>query len=200
MLVPVPITKKIPLKNKNNTHIRMSLLNAQSIWDKDGAIVDYFLSNNINMAIITESWLQNTEEDACRLSTSEFCTGLLSSIPSNRQDRIGGAILLVHRKPYKANLIDEVFTHSFQAAKFKIQVDKCNITLLSIYHPPYSAANPVTESMFIDDFTKWICDQLVMTDHDNKLIILGDFNTHVNDESDENAGNFRDIIMALGLE
>ena len=39
-----------------------------------------------------------------------------------------------------------------------------------------------------------------MIDHDNKLIILGDFNIHVNDESDENAGNFRDIIVALGLE
>ena len=54
--------------------------------------------------------------------------------------------------------------------------------------------------MFIDDFTEWICDQLVTTDHDNKLIILGDFNIHVNDESDENASNFMDIIMALGLE
>ena len=64
MLVPVPITKKIPLKNKDNTHIRMSLLNAQSIWGKDGAMVEYFLSNNISMAIITESWLQNNEEDA----------------------------------------------------------------------------------------------------------------------------------------
>ena len=54
--------------------------------------------------------------------------------------------------------------------------------------------------MFIDDITEWICNQLVITDHDNKLIILGDFNIHVNDESDENAGNFRDIIMALSLE
>ena len=109
MLGPVPITKKKPLKDKNNIHIWMNLLNAQSIWDKDGAIVDYFLSKNINMAIITESWLQNTGEDACRLSTSEFCTDLFSAIPSNRQDRIGGGILLVHRKSYKANLIDEVF-------------------------------------------------------------------------------------------
>ena len=39
-----------------------------------------------------------------------------------------------------------------------------------------------------------------MTDHDNKLIILGDINIHVNGESNENAGNFMDIIMALGLE
>ena len=39
-----------------------------------------------------------------------------------------------------------------------------------------------------------------MSDHDNKLIILGDFNIHVNDKSDENAQNFMDIIMALGPE
>ena len=143
------------------------------------------------MAIITKSWLQNTEEDACRLTTSEFSTGIFSAIPSDRQDRMGGGILMVHRKSYKADLIDEVFTCSFQAAKFKMQVNKCNIILLSIYHPPYSAVNPVTEKMFIDDFSEWICDQLVITDHGNKLLILGDFNIHVNDESDENAGNFR---------
>ena len=120
MLVPVPITKKIPLKNKDNAHIQMSLLNAQSICGKDGAIVEYLLSNNISMAIITESWLQNNEEDACRLSTSEFCTGLFSAFPSKRKDRKGDGILLVHKKSYKVNLLDEVFTHSFQAAKFRI--------------------------------------------------------------------------------
>ena len=76
---------------------------------------------------------------------------------------MGEGIPLVHKKSYKANLVNEVFTHSFQAAKFKIQVNKCNITLLSFYHPPYSAVNPVTEKMFIDDFTEWICDQLIMT-------------------------------------
>ena len=200
MLVPVSITNKIPLKNKDNTHIQMSLLNAQSIQGRDGAIVEYFLSNNINMAITTKSWLQNNEEDAYRLSTSEFHTSLLSAIPSNRQDRKGGGILLVHRKCYKTNLVDEVFTHSFQAAKFKIQIDNCNITLLSVYHLPYSAVNPVTDRMFIDDFTEWICDQLVMKDHDNKLIILEDFRIHVNDESNKNADTFMDIIMALGLE
>ena len=167
---------------------------------KDGAVVECFWSNNINMAIIMESWMQNNEEDACRLSTSEFYTSLFSAIPSNRQDRKGGGILLAHKKSYKANLIDEVFTHSFQAAKFKIQIDNCNITLLSVYHPPYSAANPVTDRMFIDDFTKWMCDQLFMADHDNKLIILGDINIHVNVESDDNSDNFMDIIMALGLE
>ena len=107
---------------------------------------------------------------------------------------------MVHKKSYKVNLVEEVFTRSFQVAKFRIQIDNCNVTLLSIYLPPYSTANPVTDRMFIDDFTKWICNQLVVSDHDNKLIILGDFNIHVNDEFDENAHNFMDIITVLGLE
>ena len=145
ILVPVPITKKILLKDKNSACLHMSLLNAESIWDKDGAIVDYFLSNNINTAIIAQSWLQSTKEDACRLSTSEFNTGLSSAIPSNRQDRTGGGILLVHEKSYKANHIEEVFTCSFQAAKFKVQVDRCNIILLAIYHLLCFTGNPVTE-------------------------------------------------------
>ena len=107
---------------------------------------------------------------------------------------------MVHKKSYKVNLVDEVFTCSFQAAMFKIQIENCNVTLLSIYHPPYSTANPITDGMFIDDFTKWICDQILVSDHDNKLIILGDFNIHINDKLDENAHNFMDIIMALDLE
>ena len=197
MLVPVPITKKIPLNDKNNPCLQMSLLNVQSIWEKD-YIVDYILSNNISIAIITKSQLQNTK-DACRLRTSEFNTELFSAILSNRQDRTGGGILLVHKKSYKAELLEEVFTHSFQAAKFKVQVHKCNITLLAIYHPPCSAVNLVTEKMFIDGFTERICDQLIMTEHGNKLLILGDFNIHVNDEFDENAVSFIDFIMALGL-
>ena len=39
-----------------------------------------------------------------------------------------------------------------------------------------------------------------MSEHGNKSLILGDFNIHMNDENDENAGNFMDIIKALGLE
>ena len=106
----------------------------------------------------------------------------------------------MHKKSYKADLIEEVFTHYFQAAKFKVQVDGCNITLLAIYHPSYSTVNPVTEIMFIDDFTKWICDQLIMSKHGHKLFILGNFNIHMNDKFDDNAGNFMDIIMVLGLK
>ena len=158
------------------------------------------LSNNINIAIITESWLQSIKEDTCRLSISESVTGLFSALPSNRQDRTGGGILLVLKKFYRADLMEEVFTCFFQAAKFKVLVNRCNIILLAICHPPYSTVNPATEKMFIDDFAEWICDHLIMSEHKNKLLIFGDFIIHVNDEFDENVGNFMDIIMSFGLK
>ena len=139
MSVPVSIIKKIPLKDKSSVCLHMSLPNAQSIKDKNGAIVNYFLSNNIKIAIITESWLKSTKDNVCKLTTSEFNTGLFSAIPSNRQDRTGGGILLVHNKCYKADFIKEVFTHSFQTVKFNVQVDRCNITLLAIYCLLYSS-------------------------------------------------------------
>ena len=102
------------------------------------------------------------------------------------------------RNPIKHNFIEEVFTDSFHAARFKVQVDRYNITLLAMYHPLYSAINPVTEKMFIDEFNEWICDQVIISEHGNKLLILGNFNIQVYYKFDKNAGNFMDIIMALG--
>ena len=33
--------------------------------------------------------------------------------------------------------------------------------IIAIYHPPYPDANPVTNSMFIDDFTDWIGERVM---------------------------------------
>ena len=108
------------------------------------------------------------------------------------------SLIQVYSQPF--HQIDRIELGEESAGKCKVQVNKCNITLLPIYHPPYSAVNPVTEKMSISDFIEWICDQLIITEYGNKLLILGDFNIHVNDEFDENTGEFMDIIMALGLE
>ena len=49
---------------------------------------------------------------------------------------------------------------------------------------------------FIDEFTNWLPDQLVENDN---VLILGHFNIHINDQSDEDAGIFTDTMEALGL-
>ena len=67
---------------------------------------------------------------------------------------------------------------------------------MAIYHPPYTNKNPITNNMFIDDFTDWLAEEIML--HDN-LLILGDFNLHVNDLDNPNTGIFLDTVTAVGL-
>ena len=73
----------------------------------------------------------------------------------------------------------------------EVQVKNISLTLVGTYHPP--SGNYLT---FIDDFVEWITDPLAM---DNNIIVLGDFNLHVNDVNDDDAGNFLDSTTTLGL-
>ena len=65
------------------------------------------------------------------------------------------------------------------------------ITILGIYRPP--AGSPVE---FLTEFTNWITDVVVQ---DTNLLVVGDFNLHINNENDDNAANFKGLMVALGL-
>ena len=63
---------------------------------------------------------------------------------------------------------------------------------LGIYRPPDGSI-----PQFIDIFTELLVD--ILTCNTN-LVVLGDFNIHVNDTSNPNANIFLDTMTALGLK
>ena len=65
------------------------------------------------------------------------------------------------------------------------------ITILGIYKPP--AGSPVE---FLTELTNWITDVVVQ---DINLLVVGDFNLHINNEDDENATNLKESMVALGF-
>ena len=71
------------------------------------------------------------------------------------------------------------------------------LTVLGIYHLPYSNQSQTTNLDFSDEFTNWIAEH---TMNDKNVIILGDFILHVNDPNDDNAMNFIETMQALALE
>ena len=71
------------------------------------------------------------------------------------------------------------------------------LTVLGIYHPPYSDQSQTTNHDFLDEFTDWIAEYIM---NNTNVIILGDFNLHVNDPNDDNAMNFVEKTQALALE
>ena len=49
---------------------------------------------------------------------------------------------------------------------------------------------------FLTEITNWITDVVTQ---DTNLPGVGDFNLHINNENDENAANFMELMVALGL-
>ena len=79
----------------------------------------------------------------------------------------------------------------FQFAKWYLQLMHTTITILGIYRPP--AGSPVE---FFIEITNWITDVVVQ---DTNLLVVRDFNLHINNESDENVANIKESMVALGL-
>ena len=67
----------------------------------------------------------------------------------------------------------KVKKQSFQYAIWKISTKHNTMTVVVIYHPPYSTQHPITNAIFLDEITEWLAD--VLTNHNN-LILDGDFN------------------------
>ena len=84
----------------------------------------------------------------------------------------------------------------FQYAVWKVETHGNSVTCIPIYRPPYSATNQETVTKFMDEFT--VCLASISGSFSN-MIVLGDFNIHINDENDNEAGIFVDTMIALGF-
>ena len=63
-----------------------------------------------------------------------------------------------------------------------------------VYHSP--PKDCITNSMFLDDITNHLTDLLTVNQNN---LIMGDFNIHIDDQTDSDANIFNDTMTALGL-
>ena len=81
---------------------------------------------------------------------------------------------------------------------WKINAKYMDLTIIGIYHPPYSSSNPFTNGQFLYEFIEWLVDVL---SSDNNIIICGDFYIQVNNcDVDPEVQIFLDTIEAQGLK
>ena len=84
----------------------------------------------------------------------------------------------------------------FQYVIWKVEIHGNSVTCIAIYRPPYSLTNQEMVTKFLDEFPVWLANILGSF---NNMIALGDFNIHINDENDNEAGIFIDTMIALGF-
>ena len=70
------------------------------------------------------------------------------------------------------------------------------LTLVGIYHPPIGSSKGNTHTKFLDKVSKLT--QLLITNYTN-LVLLGDFNIHIQDTESADSTAYNDMMEALGL-
>ena len=174
------------------------LVNAQSLRSKDLLLYEYIKEDNIDICIVTETWIQNREEDKawCEISALNNDNLMLHNI--NREMHRGGGLALISKSNLTISNLEIDKPNSFEAAKWKVSLMGKSITVIAIYRPPYSKTFPVTIAMIIDEFTAWIADQLTT---ESNILLPGDFNMQSNKiDTDADIKIFMDTIEALGLQ
>ena len=169
----------------------------QSIKNKQLILHQYLVENNINLCVLTETWLSDTEAAQVWLQCSSVNSDGFKCFTSYRQSRRGGGLALISRDRYKVVSLETGQLQSFQFAKWRITLKHMTLTVLGIYHSPYSDQSQTTNHDFVDEFMDWIAEYIM---NDTNVIILGNFNLHVNDLNDDNARNFIETTQALALE
>ena len=149
------------------------------------------------ICVLTESWLNDNDRDYAWLEATDLNKGPLKILTSNRKNHRGGGLALVYAI-FQCKMHKEGKLSTFEHAIWKVNAKYTDVTIIGIYHLPYSSSNPFTNGQILDEFIEWLVGVLPSY---NNIVICGDFNIQVNNSDvDPEVQNFLETIEVLGLK
>ena len=103
----------------NHHSLCICLANIQSVKNKQLILHQYLVENNIDLCVLTETWLRDTEADQVWLQCSSLNNNGFKCFTSNRQDRREGDLALICRDRYNVVPLGSGQMRSFQFANGK---------------------------------------------------------------------------------
>ena len=144
--------------------INLRMMNTQSLRNKEYIVLEDFITNSVDLSVLTETWLDNTENNKVRLLSSPLNTDGLKIYTGNRIANKGRGIAQVSRDKYKVNSLTSAELDRFEAQVWKVEVCKDIIlTIVGVYRPPYLVRNGNMVTMFLDEFTPWMVDMITIS-------------------------------------
>ena len=119
------------------------------------------------------------------------------NLHKRRDGRTGGGIALLLNEAIDVRKEDSGERRSFEFGEWILKRGSSKLRVIVIYRIPYSAAHPVSTSVFLDEFLAYL-ESVVMSPE--PLLITGDFNIHVNVPNDSDAARFLELLTSMGLE
>uniref|UniRef100_A0A672G1H3 Reverse transcriptase domain-containing protein n=1 Tax=Salarias fasciatus TaxID=181472 RepID=A0A672G1H3_SALFA len=164
--------------------IHLGLLNACSIGNKSFSLNDLISRENMDIMCITETWQK--EEEFIHLN--ELCPTGFAVHGKPRPHRGGGGLAFVHKEDYICKVIPSQDYSSFESQMVKVGTLH-PLYCVVVYRPPGSAA------AFLKDFSDFLSSIIKL----EPVLILGDFNLHVDSTSSPYAMEFLSLTEAFNL-
>ena len=106
----------LPCSQADQKTIRLSIINVQSIKNKDLILHHYICDNRMDLCILTEIWLTNSDTDKIWKSCTSLNDESLKMDTSNRLAQQGGGLELVYSNMFNVTKVDKVNKKTFQFA------------------------------------------------------------------------------------
>ncbi len=188
-LVMVDEGKPLPDVRADCLTIRLDacLLNARSIKNKVNDIVDYTVDHKLDLFFLTETWLGHTARDQTIIG--DVCPSGYSLLHTPRTTRVG----ILYRSALNIKQLDRVCEpSSYEYLECCLTSDSGLYRILLVYRSPTTSST----SAFLEEFADHL-DETVYSG--GNLIVLGDFNFHVDDSSNLDATKFTDLIESYNI-
>jgi hypothetical protein len=155
--------------------LTISTVNTRSIRNKSADVLHHVLDKNIDLCVITETWLRQDGDDYVRAELKQKGFNL-DDVP--RSDRTGGGLALFYRDNLRVQRTHSSMLPSCEYAEWSVDCQSYQLTIAALYRPPHSANHPSTHAQFLNDFPS-LLDRL--TAIKEPIIIMGDLNFHFDD-------------------
>ena len=163
-------------------------VNARSVCNKATVIKDYVIEHDLDMVILTETWLNKTND---RRVTAELLPNGYSIVHKMRVDKRGGGIAVMCRNgdTHMMNMDLVAQPTSFENMELKLAMNTQSVHLFVIYRPPSTTEN--AKQIFLDEFAE-LLSQIAISP--NEALIIGDFNLHWDSQSDPFISHFNSLL------
>ncbi|XP_037832675.1 uncharacterized protein LOC119617245 [Kryptolebias marmoratus] len=166
--------------------LKLALLNTRSLCAKALLINDFITEHNIDVLFLTETWLNDNNEAIVLIESAPPTYNFLSE---KRKHKKGGGVASIFKNTINCSKISLGNFTSFEYLGIEVKGHKRTLTLTLYKTPTY-------EKNFFTDLNELL--SLICIDYDC-LIIVGDFNIHVDSPQDRGAKNLFNILESFGL-
>jgi len=176
-------------------NMKVISMNARSVKNKAADIASFITDEQIDILVITETWLRSGEGD--KVVKGELVPKGYKLIHAPRVKRRGGGVGIVIRNDIRFEKQNITQYSAFESLEGLIHSANDCIRLCVIYRPPYSGTHGEPTDTFIEQFHQYI-EHHVTTN--GKLVITGDFNFHMDDPNNTDTKKFQDLLFSLNMK